>query len=158
MTFAPAIMMTILERQLATANLLHQVLNDENTALARRDADALRSLSLRKDELSATLERLTQEQRLELERAGLSLSREGMDRYLARLPHPADELRRQIHTVLEECNTLNLINGQIIAAARQSAETALAILRGQAYDGTSLYDAGGTRAHASATAPPFAKA
>ena len=138
---------TLLQQQTQGATQLLQILQSENDALVKRDIENIQHLSQQKSEQSTTLEQLAQQQSQLLQALGLPCSSEGLNRFISGLTQNlATQLRKkqqQLQTLLESCQRLNLVNGNIIAANRYSAETALAILRGQFGSNNLVYSAGG---------------
>lgn len=140
-------MAQVLHQQIAEAEKMEGLLIEENQALIKRDASAIEQCTRLKNELGETLARLALEQQQLLNKAGLSLSRTGIDQFIANSPQ-AEKLRlkdtfQRLHQLLDQCQRQNLINGNIIASNRQAAEMALAILRGQNQRNPTLYNANG---------------
>lgn len=154
MTAATAQQLGLLfQQQITGAEQLYQLLKRENEALVKRDADAIQNISQQKSAQSVMLEQLAGQQRQLLQEAGVSFTPEGLKTLLNTLtPALATQLRKrqqQLQSLLEQCQNLNMVNGNIIAANKHSAETALAILRGQLAQENLTYSAGGQ-----AVAPP----
>jgi flagellar biosynthesis/type III secretory pathway chaperone len=137
----------LLQQQTQGAAQLLQILQSENDALVKRDVENIQRLSQQKSELSAALEQLAQQQHLLLQELGLPNSAAGLNSFISSLTQNlAAQLRnkqQQLQSLLESCQRLNMVNGNIIAANRYSAETALAILRGQFGSNNLVYSAGG---------------
>lgn len=137
----------VLHQQIVAAEKMEGALIEENQALIKRDAAAIEQCTRLKNELSETLATLTLEQQQLLTRAGLSLSRTGIDQFIANSPlsekQRLKDTFQRLHRLLDQCQRQNLINGNIIAANRQAAEMALAILRGQNQRNPTLYNANG---------------
>lgn len=137
----------LMRRQLTAANALYQILKTENTALVEHAHDDIRESTRLKDEKSTELEGMEQELNELLRAAGISPSKEALDAVLKAAPPSSakalGQLREDLTDVLQACQEQNLVNGQIIAVSRQSAETALAILRGQLPTGNLTYGASG---------------
>lgn len=152
---------TLLQQQAMSAERLYQTLRDESEALTKRDADAMQQLSQEKSGESAVLEQLGAQQTQLLKGLGFTQSSAGVSSFIDTLePTAAAELRKQqqqLQTLLESCQKLNLINGNIIAASKQSVETALAILRGQFTNNNLVYSAAGQPV-SSAPSKPLSKA
>ena len=125
----------LITKQIEAAKQLHAILVQENAALQAREAEEMQSLSAKKAQLTEQLEQLSGQQSEILSSKGLPLSREGLSRYARQLsPGLAAAFQGRLQTLtdaLEACKKQNLINGQMIAASRQSVEVALSILRGQ---------------------------
>lgn len=147
----------LLRQQIERANELHQLLASEGEALMQRDVDAVEQLSRRKGEQSAELERLAQLQQTLLQEGGLPFTGEGLRQMIeAQPPSMAahlSKLQQQLHSLLEQCQKINLVNGNIIAANQRSAETALQILRGQISPDRLTYSAGGQAIAAPSSRP-----
>lgn len=137
----------LFRQQLQAATELKQILADENDALIKREHAQVRRVTRLKEEKSAAIESLSNELRELLATVGLSLSQQSLDDIVVSAPsETADhltQLRQKLGTVLQSCQDQNLVNGQVIAVNRQSAETALAILRGQFPAGNLTYGAAG---------------
>lgn len=137
----------VLLLQIAAAEKMAQALINENQALIKRDASAIENHTRTKNELSDVLATLTLQQQKLLTQAGLSLSRAGIDKFIAAAPQTQkkglQDTFHRLHQLLEQCQQQNLINGNIISANRQAAEMALAILRGHHQPGPTLYNANG---------------
>jgi flagellar biosynthesis/type III secretory pathway chaperone len=137
----------VLLLQIAAAEKMTQTLIDENHALIKRDASAIENHTQTKSELSDVLATLTLQQQKLLTKAGLSLSRAGIDKFIDSAPHGQKNRLRdafhRLHQLLDQCQRQNLINGNIISANRQAAEMALAILRGHHLPSPTLYNANG---------------
>lgn len=148
---------TLLQQQTHNAEQLYKLLEEENGALTRRDAEAIQRLSLEKGERSITLEQLGLQQQQLFTKLGLQNSAEGLKGFIQSLPpNLASQLRKkqqQLQSILEACQKLNLVNGNIIAANKHSAETALAILRGQFTSDNLVYSATGQTVAASSSKP-----
>jgi flagellar biosynthesis/type III secretory pathway chaperone len=152
---------TLLQQQTLGASQLLQTLQSESEALVKRDIENIQRLSQQKSEQSEALEQLAQQQRQLLQELGLPYSPQGVNGFINSLTQSlAAQLRKkqqQLQTLLESCQHLNLVNGNIIAANRYSAETALAILRGQCSSDNLVYGAGGQTVTAT-TSKPLIKA
>ncbi len=137
----------LLQQQIYGTELLEQILKIESDNLVKRNYDAIQKLNQKKSEQSIAIEVLSQQQRQLLERSGFSYSPEGMNEFVGNLaPASATQLQKkqqQLQMVLERCQKLNMINGNIIAANKHTTETALAILRGQRTPESLVYSAGG---------------
>lgn len=161
MSAPPQQFVTLIQQQSECAAQLHNTLLAEAAALTARDIEAIQRHALEKSEQTGRMEQLAQEQRRLLEGAGLPFSAEGFSTFIDRLaPALAAKLhqaQQQLKTALEACQRQNLVNGNIIAANRQSAESALAILRGQLSTDNLLYSAAGQTV-AAATSKPLLKA
>lgn len=137
----------LFRQQFDAAVELKQILKDEYEALVKSDHEQIRTLTQSKDEKSAEIEMLSRQQQALLNPAGLSLSKQSLDKLSAAAPPGAggsfDSMRKKLESELQACQEQNLVNGQIIAVNRQSAEIALAILRGQHASGGLTYGSGG---------------
>jgi len=126
---------TLIQAQSTQLNTLIELLAEENIALVNRDADQLQSLNTQKTDLTQQLEALTQQQNALLKKLGLDPTQEGLQSFVNKLSGPILQRVSQHHQALsqalEQCQQQNNINGQIIAANRQSIETALSVLHGQ---------------------------
>ncbi len=147
----------LLKEQLKVATTLQQVLESESEALQSRDADRLRTLSTEKIELTTTLEQLAARQAQQLAACGLSQTPGGLGDYARQLPdaqRPAfNKTVAALGEVLARSKRQNQINGQMIAASRQSVDLALSILRGQNGSRELTYGPGGETVATSASGP-----
>ncbi len=138
---------TIFQEQITAASQLIDALEEESNALTLRDIESIQNLSVLKNRLSLTLEELGKQQNEFLRQQQKNDSADGLDAYIAeqegRVAIVLEQQKTKLHAMLESCQTLNLVNGSIIAASKQSAETALAILRGQLTTENLVYSAGG---------------
>lgn len=136
-----------LSQQTRLATVLLETLVKEHQALGDRQYDDPQILLKQKEEQAKALELQAAEQQGLLEAAGVNNDAKGFEQLFAKLPQSvAAKLKHQkdaLETLLEKCQDQNLVNGQIIAINHQSAETALAILRGQLSDDNLGYTAGG---------------
>lgn len=138
---------SIFQQQIAGAKQLLDALKMENEALVQRDFDVIQNSTSLKTGLTQALEKLGKQQREFLLSNGQTDSADGMESYIALQTSPAANILKQqkseLQPILEQCQTMNQVNGNIIAASKQSAETALAILRGQLSPENLVYSAGG---------------
>lgn len=125
----------LFQQQLGIAEELNTILQNENQALIKRDHQQIQQLSHLKETKTAEIEALSQKQVELLSKFKLPYSAEALDKLINTMPtefsHNISQLRHKLEALLESCQQQNIINGQIIAVNRQTAETALAILRGQ---------------------------
>ena len=151
----------LLDQQLQMADELKQILADENAALIQREYEQLQHITQLKDQKSSTIEVLGEQLRQRLAAAGLSLSQQSLDTIEAGAPKETatrlHQLRQELEPALQDCQGQNLVNGQITAVNRQSAEAALAILRGQFAPGNLTYGAAG-KPVSEQTSTPISKA
>ncbi len=137
----------LVRTQLTVATSLHRVLLDENNALKARDADRIKALSEEKIQLTSSLEQLASQQGELLAAKGLTLSAEGLNDYARQLPDGRaagfNAAVKKLNEVLAQSKQQNQVNGQMIAATRQSVEVALSILRGQNGSQELTYGPGG---------------
>ena len=151
----------LFKHQLELATELKQALTKEYEALKERDLSVIEEINQQKSEKTKLLEALAKDQQNLLATAGQPNSNEGLNNFTASLPQQQaailDKQKKQLQTVLGTCQELNQINGGIIAANKQSAETALAILRGQISPNNVIYNAGG-KAISDNTSNPLSKA
>jgi len=126
---------TLIQEQTTHVNALTQLLDTENVALVNRDAEQLQSLNSQKTNLSQKLEHLTQQQNTILKKLGFDPTRQGLQSFVNKLSGPTHKNISQHHKALadslEQCQQKNNINGQVIAANKQSIARALAVLHGQ---------------------------
>lgn len=137
----------LFRQQIDAARELNTILTQENEALIKREYEQVQSLTALKEQKSAEIEALAARLNAHLNTARPGAGGPSLAQALATLPSDIarrlERMKLELETQLQQCQTQNLINGQIIAVNRQSAETALAILRGQ-FSGSNLtYGAGG---------------
>jgi len=128
-------MQALLEEQLTLTTRLHQLLMDESRALRVRDGERIKALSEKKLQLTARLEQLATEQTQQLSTLALSPTPAGLSHYAKQLPDTEartfNKILEALTEILAKAKQQNLVNGQMIAATRQSVDVALSILRGQ---------------------------
>ena len=149
---------TLLQQQIESAAQLLQILQNENAVLVKRDFEKIQHLSQQKSEQSATLEQLVQQQHQLLQERGCSSdSSEGLNSFIGSQPQniatQLSKKRQKLQAILESCQKLNQVNGNIIAVNKHSAETALAILRGQFTSDNLVYSADGQTVTAPSSKP-----
>ncbi len=151
----------LLHQQIQGAELLEQILKNESDSLVKRSYDDIQKLNQKKNDQSAALEELSQKQRQLLEENGFRYSSEGMKEFVSNLALASaaqlQKKQQQLKILLEGCQRLNMVNGNIIAANKHTTETALAILRGQSAPDSLIYSAGG-QAVVSSQSKPVIKA
>jgi len=134
-------------RQIQLADKLLQLLQNEHKALSERQYENSQAIIGEKESTANKLEQEASKQRKLLETAGLPYQADSFDKVLKAIPETASiktaKLKQQLESLLEKCQEQNLVNGQIIAINQQSAETALAILRGQLANDNIGYNEGG---------------
>lgn len=145
----------LLNQQGEQAKALNTLLEREKDVLLNRDAKEMQALAEEKNRLISNLAGLGQAQNTLLERNGFSRNKQGLEQFIEAASPKARQILARLHqqTVkeLSKAQRLNQVNGVIIAANRQSAETALAILRGQFGGNNILYGATGEQIN---TEPP----
>ncbi len=137
----------LFQRQFVIAEELNTILQDENQALIKRDHEQTHQLIRLKETKMAEIEALSQKQAELLAAVQLPYSAEALDKLINSMPtelsRDMTELRQKLEALLESCQQQNSVNGQVIAVNRQTAEAALAILRGQVAPGGLTYGAAG---------------
>jgi flagella synthesis protein FlgN len=135
-----------LERQIALAGDLRQVLEAEGQALGKRDADTLETLAQRKGALVRELEALGLAR---AEALGPAASQANPGRVAERLAQGgASELStlwRRGDALLRDCRERNEVNGRTITLLGAYAERALRVLLGPSEHGEVYGRAGSTR-------------
>ncbi len=138
---------TLFQQQHQYATQLLEALKQESDALVNRNFEQLQKSTEEKVSLTQTLEKLAHQQANVLAKHHKTSTAQDLDKFIEEQPDAARKVlskqRKKLQSLLEECQTLNLVNGQIIAASKQSAEAALAILRGQETQGDLVYGAEG---------------
>ena len=137
----------LFELQLEAATALEKLLRDENEALIRREHKQIHEITGLKEAKTAELESLAKMQGELFRSIKLPFSAEVLDQVInesaGKSANKIRQVRDNLETVLQACQAQNIINGRIIAANRQSAEAALAILRGQFSSNSLTYGAAG---------------
>ena len=137
----------LFQQQINAAAELLQLLQDENKALIQRDYESTSQLTNLKQTKSTEIDLLSNQLRKIFSAAQASNLHEAIDKFIVELPvqpgNKLKQLRSKLEQVTLSCQDQNTINGQIIAVNKQSAETALAILRGQFSTNELTYGAGG---------------
>jgi len=137
----------LFQQQINAAAELLQLLQDENQALIQRDYERTSQLTNLKKTKGAEIDLLNNQLSQMFAAAQAPKLHEAIDKLIAELPSQLGNKLKQIKSKLEQtslsCQDQNTINGQIIAVNKQSAETALAILRGQFSTNELTYGAGG---------------
>lgn len=150
MSPSPELVSAMLAQDQTDIEQLHQLLEREREALARRDHAALPELIEDKTRrLSALGEHALQRQNW-LRSAGLSCDHEGWLRWLDQ--NPATRAQRDDWTALAErfrhCREQNETNGKIIARAQHTLGRLLDVMRGQEEGTPELYNAKGRAGNA----------
>jgi len=136
----------LFQQQIKAAEELYQLLKDENKALIQRNYERTMQLTQLKQSKSTEIDALSN-QLTKLFAAASPFNQDALDTLINELPAQLGNSIKQMREKLEKttlsCQDQNTINGQIIAVNKQSAETALAILRGQFSTSELTYGAGG---------------
>lgn len=151
----------LFSQQLNTAEELETILQDESEALTKRNHEEIQRLSSLKETKTKDIETIGQNQADVLAKLNLTYSADALDQLINAMPSEISRrithIRRKLETILDTCQQQNMVNGQIIAANRQAAETALAILRGQVSPDNLTYGATG-QAISEQSSNPISKA
>ncbi len=151
----------IFQQQINAAEALYQLLKDENEALIRRDYKRTTKIIQLKQSKSAEIDALSHQLIKLLATPATETNQNSLDKLIKELPDQLGDklglLRSKLEQITLSCQDQNIINGQIIAVNKQSAEAALAILRGQFSTSELTYGAGG-RPIKEPTAKPIIKA
>ncbi len=137
----------IFQQQINAAKELYQLLQDENEALIQRNYERTMQLIQLKQLKSTKIDVLSSQLSKLFASTHITDSHDALDKLIKELPAQAGNSLKQMRSNLEQitlsCQDQNIINGQIIAVNKQSAETALAMLRGQLSASELTYGAGG---------------
>jgi len=137
----------LFQQQIHSAEQLYKLLREENEALTQRDYERTSELTQLKQAKSADIEALSSQLTELLTTLQHPYSHETLDKFIMELPAQSGNRLKQMKLKLQQttlsCQDQNIINGQIIAVNKQSAETALAILRGQFSTSELTYGAAG---------------
>jgi flagella synthesis protein FlgN len=108
-------------------------LDNERTALTKRDMETVQRTTSEKLQLSRQIEQLEQRRTDLVAQLGFGSDAESLGKCFDSLPQATvfKRLWRRILNDLEACRNANLTNGGILEASRQHVEQALCILRGQ---------------------------
>jgi flagella synthesis protein FlgN len=138
---------TIFEQQLEAAVDLEKLLQDENEALIKRKHEKIQQIAQQKESRTAELESLSQQQSKLFKAAKQPYTPDAFEKMISAAPGNTSKkirhLKGKLETVLQVCQEKNIINGHILAVNKQSAEAALAILRGQISPSNLTYGAAG---------------
>lgn len=148
-------------QQITAAEELYQLLKDENEALIQRNFERTTQLTQSKQTKSDEIDALSNQLTKLFATAQLPFNQDSLDKLTEELPaqlgNSLQQMRSKLEQITVSCQDQNIINGQIIAVNKQSAETALAILRGQFSTSELTYGAGGQPIK-DQSAKPFTKA
>ncbi len=137
----------VFQQQINAAEELYQLLKDENEALIQRNYERTTQLTQLKQVKITEIDVLSSQLTKLFETTETTYSHAALDNLIKELPAQAGNNLKLMRSKLEQitlaCQDKNIINGQIIAVNKQSAETALAMLRGQFSTSELTYGAGG---------------
>jgi len=137
----------LFQQQINAAKELYQLLKDENEALIQRNYERTTQLTQLKQSKSTEIDILSHQLTKLVASAAHSANQDVLDKLIHELPaqlgNSLNQMRSKLEQITLSCQEQNIINGQIIAVNKQSAETALAILRGQFSTNELTYGAGG---------------
>lgn len=137
----------LFQQQINAAEALYALLKDENEALVKRDYERTSQLTQLKQTKMTEIDALSNQLVNLFATAQQPYTNDVLDRFIEEQPSQSRNTLKQMKSRLEEvtlsCQDQNMINGQIIAVNKQSAETALAILRGQFSTSELTYGAAG---------------
>lgn len=145
MTPSPEQVSDMLAQDTQNIEQLQQSLEQERSALEKRDAAALPPIIEAKNQLMAALGEHALQRQAWLDSAGLSRDHEGWQQWLEQRPETAAQLEQWQHLAgrFAHCRELNEINGKIIHRAQQTLGQMLNLMRGQNNEGPSLYNSQG---------------
>lgn len=131
-----------LRNEIVAAAALLEILQQEQRALAQRDAAALDRIIPEKQRQVAGLETLAQSRTSALRAAGVTGD---INAVAARLRSDERLSRpwRELLALLDQCRRLNQINGGMVEANRRYIERALAVLSGQTAADSETYGPSG---------------
>jgi flagellar biosynthesis/type III secretory pathway chaperone len=121
----------VIDRSVAVAQQLLDLLKEERKLLAGVDHDALTPVFARKSELATQLSELDQERAAQEETLGIETSTEHSHWAL-------------YCTLLEHCREANAINGRLVQDRQRHVRRALGILRGQTDSDPEIYSQRGS--------------
>ncbi len=133
---------------------LLEVLQDEDLALRRTDADRIDQITAAKQALVREMESYQAAQDRFLATHKIPPGPRGMEDYLQTLPGDAPERAtwRSLQTLIDQCRNRNRINGGLVALSRQHVQQALEILKGSPETGP-IYGRNGEALSATRTSP-----
>lgn len=126
----------LIQVEIQCIDTLIETLHEERAVLSGRHFQALEKLSEQKEQLAQTIEQ-SAAQRLQLMNMHLfnNDARTALQSYLSNCTEEQAQYIRQLNEELAaklgECNTLNLINGQIITASINTRQELISALTGQ---------------------------
>ncbi|MBS7663092.1 flagellar export chaperone FlgN [Pseudomonas lalucatii] len=131
---------------IATAERLLALLDDEFQALGERDLPRLQSILTDKQPLLESLDQHGKSRSQLLLDLQLSADRAGLQALAERAPQGSELLARgdALSALLERCQAANLRNGRLIRASQASTSSMLGILRGG--ETPNVYDSRGSAA------------
>ncbi|HZJ92005.1 MAG TPA: flagellar protein FlgN [Thiopseudomonas sp.] len=144
-------------KDIATAQHLLTLLEQEFAALNERDINALQVLMTQKQPALLALQQHSQERSQLLVQNNVSPDQQGMTAFAATsaLGEQLLENSSKLNTLIEQCQEANLRNGRLIRSNQTSVNSILNIIRGT--DAPTLYDKTGS-ASSSAKQRPFSQA
>jgi len=145
MSINPVALQQMIAQDTETAAALKALMLKERSLLEAREHDELPAIIEQKDQLLNRLGENALQRRSVLLDLGLAGDAEGWEVFLNSQPTLADsrEPWQQLTALFTECQTLNDINGKMIARSKQTLGNLLNILRGQTA-GPTLYNQSGT--------------
>ncbi|HKM36922.1 MAG TPA: flagellar protein FlgN [Thiopseudomonas sp.] len=146
-----------LVKDIATAEHLLVLLEQEFAALNERDINALQALLTQKQPALLALQQHTRERSQLLVHNNVSADQQGMAAFAATssLGEQLLENSSKLNALIEQCQEANLRNGRLIRSNQTSVNSILNIIRGT--DAPTLYDKTGS-ASSSAKQRPFSQA
>lgn len=146
-----------LVKDIATAEHLLILLEQEFAALNERDINALQALMTQKQPALLALQQHSQERSQLLAQNNVSPDQQGMTAFAATsaLGGQLLENSSKLNELIEQCQEANLRNGRLIRSNQTSVNSILNIIRGT--DAPTLYDKTGS-ASSSAKQRPFSQA
>jgi flagella synthesis protein FlgN len=133
MSINPSLVQQMITQDSATTQHLKALLIEERAMLEQRQHDGLPDVIAQKDQLLALLAQSAQQRQQLLQSLGLTANAQGWENLLSAHAGLAG-VRAPWHALTEafaECQTLNEINGKMIARSKQTLGNLLNILRGQ---------------------------
>ncbi len=122
-----------LERSIALAQQLENILAEETHAIERRDADLLQQVVAVKQGIVARLEQETQLQRQLVEQSGQAFNPPGVELFLTTVDDKNHTLMthwNHLRQVIVRCDLMNKTNARLIERHRQRVATTIQLLRG----------------------------
>lgn len=143
----PQQLASLLSAEIACAQDLLQILEQEYQALTQAQTDQIESISAAKQQQMQQLQQRLLERDRFLLRLSLAPGKRGMDLYLKQTPpqHHSQSLWEELQALARRLREQNEINGGIVSLGQRYVQQALNLLTGRSSSGDTYGPAGGHR-------------